>query len=342
MKILGIETSCDETAVAIVEDGTKVLANIIESSAAEHNTTGGVVPEVAARDAMKKIFPAVDKAFGKSGLTENNIDALAVTTGPGLMGSLLVGVETARTLAYLWKKPLIPVQHIIGHICANRLEVETDIRFPILVLTVSGGHNDIILWKSEFEFERIGYTIDDAAGEAFDKGARILGLSFPGGPPVAKLAEQGNAQMYDFPRPMLQSGDLNFSFSGLKTALLYAVRDLGGLEKIDHQTLADLAASYQEAICDTLAQKLFRALDVNPKIQELHLTGGVSASLRLRESIAAEAVQRGITFRFPKSMVYCTDNAAMIAGAAYWKYRSNPKNNWSWYEVEATLKRDLV
>ncbi len=341
MKILAIETSCDETAVAIVEDGTKVLVNVIESSVAEHNKTGGVVPEVAARDAAAKIFPALEKALSESKLTQADIDALAVTSGPGLMGSLLVGVETARTLAYLWEKPLIPVQHITGHICANRIEVPEPIQFPALVLTVSGGHNDLVIWRDEFEFNRIGQTIDDAAGEAFDKGARILGLGFPGGPLVAKLAEEGDPKAFPFPRPMLGSGDHNFSFSGLKTALLYAVRDAGGLDAIDRQTLADLAASFQEAICDTLAQKLLRALEARPDIQEIHLSGGVSANLRLREMVGEAARQSGIVFRHPKRIAYCTDNAAMIAGAAYWKYRSMPDAPWSWQEVQASLSREL-
>ncbi len=341
MKILAIETSCDETAVAIVENGTLVLTNIIESSVAKHNKTGGVVPEVAARDAAEKIFPALEKALQEAKLTHNQIDALAVTSGPGLMGSLLVGVETARTLAYLWNKPLIPVQHITGHICANRLEVFEPIHFPALVLTVSGGHNDLVIWRDNFVFERIGQTIDDAAGEAFDKGARILGLGFPGGPLVAKLAEDGNPAAFAFPRPMLRSGNHDFSFSGLKTALLYAVRDAGGLENISTQILADLAASYQEAICDSLMQKLCMAYEKEPNINEIHLSGGVSANNRLREMITQVGKERGLVFRFPKNISYCTDNAAMIAGAAYWKFQSDVHNDWSWQKVQATLSRLL-
>lgn len=341
MKILGIETSCDETAVAVVADGWSVLSNVIETSAAEHAKTGGVVPEVAARDAADKIFPALKQALQAAQTAKEEIDAIAVTAGPGLMGSLLVGVETARTLAYLWKKPLIPVHHITGHICANRLQRPEGIAFPAVVLTVSGGHNELVLWKGEFAFERIGQTIDDAAGEAFDKGARILGLGFPGGPQIARLAEHGNPDAFPFPRPMHASGDLRFSFSGLKTALLYQVRDLGGSENLSEKIRSDLAASYQEAICATLAGKLFQAQQMHPEVRELHLSGGVSANLRLRGLVAQGAKQQGIVFRYPASMAFCTDNAAMIAGAAYWKFNSMKGKGWQWEDVAPTLQREF-
>lgn len=340
MRILGIETSCDETSAAVVQNGTEVLSLVIESSVAEHAKTGGVVPEVAARDAAHKIMPAIEKALADAQVDLDAIDAIAVTAGPGLMGSLLVGVETARALAYLRQKPLIPVHHTMGHLSANLLGRAKPPQFPVLVLTVSGGHNDLILWHDYTQVQRLGQTIDDAAGEAFDKGARILGLGFPGGPAIAREAEKGNPNRFDFPRPMRHSKDLNFSFSGLKTALLYAVRDLGGIENIPQKTLADLSAGYQEAITDSLAAKLFAAIDIYPEIREIHLTGGVSANRRLREKCALQAQKRGLPFRFPEKIIYCTDNAAMIAVAGFYKFKAHPGQKWDWREVQATVKRE--
>lgn len=341
MNILALETSCDETAVAIVKDGWEVLINTIETSVEEHKKTGGIVPEVAARDAFKKILPAIHQTIKEVKMSWEDIDAIAVTSGPGLMGSLLVGIETAKTLAALYGKPLIPIHHIMGHICANRLERPDAPNFPILVLTVSGGHNDLVLWKDVFSFERIGWTIDDAAGEAFDKGARILGLPFPGGPEISKWAKKGNAQAFDFPRPMRQSPDLNFSFSGLKTALLYAVQKKGSFRhpedwKRDKQLRSDFCASYQEAICDSLLGKLKKAAKKYSP-QEIHLSGGVSANQHLREKVRQIFPQTPL--RIPEKIEYCTDNAAMIAGAAYWKWKENPGEKWDWRKVDVHLQR---
>jgi len=341
MNILALETSCDETAVAIVKDGWEVVTNTIETSVDEHKKTGGIVPEVAARDAFNKILPAVHKTLKTANVSWEKIDALAVTNGPGLMGSLLVGIETAKTLAALYDKPLIPIHHIMGHICANRLERPNPPQFPALVLTVSGGHNDLVLWKDTFSFERIGWTIDDAAGEAFDKGARILGLPFPGGPEISRWAKKGNAKAFDFPRPMKQSPNYDFSFSGLKTALLYAVQKKESFQNPknweEHEQLrSDFCASYQEAICDSLIGKLKKAAKKYAP-QEIHLSGGVSANARLREKVALAFPEK--TIRIPKKIEYCTDNAAMIAGAAYWKWQQNPKKKWDWREVDADLQR---
>ena len=220
MKILGIETSCDETAAAVVENGVSVLSNVIASSVDLHAKTGGVVPEVAAREHIRQITPVVDQALHEAKVGWNDIDAIAVTHAPGLVASLLIGISTAQTLSYIYKKPLIPIHHIAGHIYANFLERDEKPAFPILVLTVSGGHNELVLLKGHYDFEVIGETLDDAAGEAFDKVARLLNLGFPGGPAIAKAAEKGNPKAIDFPRPMLdKKNKYNFSFSGLKAAV---------------------------------------------------------------------------------------------------------------------------
>ncbi len=342
MKILGIETSCDETAAAIVEDGWQVLSNVVESSVTQHQATGGIVPEVAARDAAKKIIPALDKAMAEAEMTIDEVDAIAVTAGPGLPGSLLVGIETARTLAYIHKKPLVPVHHVTGHLCSNRLHREKPPHFPVIVLTVSGGHNELVLWQSDFSFEILGYSVDDSAGEAFDKGARILGLGFPGGPEISRVAEKGNEKAYKFPRPMEKSGDYNFSFSGLKTALLYKVQELqeSGL-KITGNVQADLAASFQEAICEVLSTKLFNAFKEFPDTNEIFISGGVSANRRLREMIFLRSEKMQIAFHYPEKLTYCTDNAAMIAGAAYWKMQEFTENQWDWREVRPFFTKDL-
>ncbi|QQS59924.1 tRNA (adenosine(37)-N6)-threonylcarbamoyltransferase complex transferase subunit TsaD [Candidatus Peregrinibacteria bacterium] len=343
VRILGIETSCDETSIAVVDNGTEVLSNVINSSVPLHQATGGVVPEVAARDAAKKIIPVLKQALAEAKIEMTSVDAIAVTAGPGLAGSLLVGIQVAKTLAFLHKKPLIPVNHITGHICSGRLLRSEEPDFPAMVLTVSGGHNDLVLWKGEYEFEILGRTLDDAAGEAFDKGARLLGLGFPGGPEIARVAESGIANAYHFPRPMIGSGNDNFSFSGLKTALLYTIQDLvkKGEDPKGEGIVADLSASYQEAICDTLARKLFDVFDRFEDVEEVYVTGGVSANRRLREILFLGSHKRKIGFHFPEKLEFCTDNGAMIAGAAYWKYRSFPEKTWDWELVEPVLHREL-
>jgi len=316
MRILGIETSCDETAAAIVSDGTIVEVNVIASSLLLHQKTGGIVPEIAARDSAEKIVLVIEEALEKANCDWKDLDAIAVTNGPGLLGSLMVGIEAAKTLALLYEKPLIPVFHIAGHIFSNVLERAELPTFPVVSLTVAGGHNDLYLWKEGHEIQRLGSTIDDAAGEAFDKGARLLGLSYPGGPALAKLAASGDPKSYDFPRPMRSSDDYNFSFSGLKTALFYAIEKAGGREKLSEKALADLAAAYQEAIADTLVTKLFLAAE-EFEAREVHLAGGVSANLCLREKFLRKAEKLGLKTRIPAKIEYCTDNAAMIAAAGF-------------------------
>lgn len=319
MLILGIETSCDETAVAIVEDGKSVLVNLISSSIAEHQQYGGIVPEIAARDQIKQIIPLIQKAFKDTKLSWQDIDKIAVTENPGLISSLLVGINTAQTLAWLEEKPLVKVNHIKGHIYANWLEREKNVDFPIMVLTVSGGHNELMLIKNHDDFELIGETLDDAAGEAFDKVAKMLDLGYPGGPIISKLALQGNPKAYNFPRSLNQNNNFNFSFSGLKTSVLYTLRDLE--EPLTEAVKADICASFQAAVCDSLSKKLIKAAE-KYNVQEIHLAGGVSANQCLRQTIQhkinTSKLLINIQLKFPKKIEYCTDNAAMIAVAGYY------------------------
>jgi len=335
MKILGIETSCDETAAAVVENGRRVLSNVIASQIPLHEKTGGVVPEVAAREHAVKIVPVINDALDKADLALKDIDAIAYTQGPGLLSSLIIGATAARIMSSNAEKPLIPVNHITGHIYANWLE-ETDedpIKFPLIVLTVSGGHNDLVLMKSHAEYQLIGETMDDAAGEAFDKVARLLGLGYPGGPAISRAAENGEAK-YKLPIVYIDKKTFNFSFSGLKTAVLNLVKEQG---KLSTNFINDCAASFQEAACCVLSDKLLRASE-EFGVNEIHLAGGVSANKRLREMVrekiaASQYFNIGKKFkltkqpklRFVSNIVYCTDNAAMIAAAAYYHYKKQPE-----------------
>jgi len=336
MKILGIETSCDETSVAIVENGRKVLANVIYSQIPLHAQTGGVVPEVAAREHVIKIVPVLDEALNKANCTWDDIDAIAITQGPGLISSLIIGTQTANTISFVKNKPLIPVQHIVGHIYSNWLyginegETEDEISFPALVLTVSGGHNDMILMKDHHKFKVLGETLDDAAGEAFDKVARILGLGYPGGPAISKMAVNGDPSRFKLPRSFLEKDSLNFSFSGLKTAVIREIRKYIAENKIkdeselDQQFKADMSASFQESVTDVFVHKCLEALRQNPKVKEVMLAGGVSANTTIRSALT-DALPLDVKFRFPKSILYCTDNAAMIAAAGYFQFQLHPK-----------------
>ncbi|MBI2634725.1 tRNA (adenosine(37)-N6)-threonylcarbamoyltransferase complex transferase subunit TsaD [Candidatus Peregrinibacteria bacterium] len=341
MKILGIETSCDETACAVVEDGWKVLSNVIYSQIDLHAKTGGVVPEVAAREHVLKMIPVLEEAIVEAEIGWEEIDAVAVTRGPGLLSSLIIGTETANVISYAKGKILIPVQHIAGHIYSNWLEAGgwekegllaslATVKFPVLILTVSGGHNELILMRGHGDFEMLGETRDDAAGEAFDKVARILGLGYPGGPAISRMAEGGNAERFKLPRIFLEKGSLDFSFSGLKTAVLNEVKKTPLTEQ-DEEFKKDMAASFQEAVVEVLAEKLMSAYKAHPDVKELHLAGGVSANKRLREAIQKRIDETGntgeaIKFRYPSSLRYCTDNAAMIAAAAYFIYKKSPEN----------------
>ncbi|MBU0578278.1 tRNA (adenosine(37)-N6)-threonylcarbamoyltransferase complex transferase subunit TsaD [Patescibacteria group bacterium] len=339
MRILGIETSCDETAAAVVENGTKVLSNVIASSVDLHAQTGGVVPEVAAREHIRQISPVIDKALSDANVDWSDIDAIAVTHAPGLLTSLLVGVNTAQSLAYIHKKPLIPIHHIAAHIYANFLERdEKEIDFPVLILTISGGHNELVLMKGHYDFEVIGETLDDAAGEAFDKIARLLDLGFPGGPIISERAEKGSPDSFNFPRPMLdKENKYNFSFSGLKSAVKREVDKLtenntpegaNGHSRLRGGMINNISASFQSAVIDVLTEKLVMAAD-EFDIKAVHLAGGVSANQLLRKTVR-EKLPKEIPLLWPVKNVYCTDNAAMVAAAAYFC----PQKNRGWEKVE--------
>jgi N6-L-threonylcarbamoyladenine synthase len=333
MRILGIETSCDETAAAVVEDGRTVRANVIASSQASFRSLGGVIPEQAARRQVEHILPSIEEALRGNGLTPELIDAIAVTKGPGLLGSLLAGTATARILSLLWHKPLIGVHHTLGHLTSPWLGAKDEPQFPILTLSASGGHTELWLRQTHTEGVLLGSTRDDAAGEAFDKGAALLGLPYPGGPAIAETALSGNAKAIAFPLPLTKEDTLDFSFSGLKTALRYAIRDAGEL----HETLiADLAASYQYALCRHLADRVKRALERHENIREVHVVGGVSANLALRETLKTLCGDR-LTLRTPLILSYCTDNAAMIAGAAFYLIQEKPEQAREAFVTSASL-----
>ncbi|MCL1998166.1 MAG: tRNA (adenosine(37)-N6)-threonylcarbamoyltransferase complex transferase subunit TsaD [Turicibacter sp.] len=317
--ILGIETSCDETAAAVVEDGKTVISNVISSQIDVHREYGGVVPEIASRKHLESISFIVKEALGEIDLSK--IDGIAVSNGPGLAGALLVGLSFAKSLAFATKKPLYGVHHIYSHICANYLERE-DWQPPFVCLVVSGGHTHLIHVKDYSDCEVVGRTRDDAAGEAFDKVGRTLGLPYPGGPEIDKAAKLGDPASIPFPRTSFENS-LDFSFSGLKSAVLQykQKRDI-----MEYSEISNVAASFQEAVIDVLVSRslsLCDALDL-PK---LAIAGGVAANLGLRNRIAAECRKKNIDFNLP-SMVYCTDNAAMVAGAGFYRHLQNAPDNY--------------
>jgi N6-L-threonylcarbamoyladenine synthase len=313
MNILSIESSCDETAVAIVHQGQTILAHEILSQIELHRLYGGVVPELASRQHLEAIQPLLQKALAQAQFTWDDIDALAVTQGPGLSGALLVGVTTAKTLAWLLKKPLIGVNHLEGHIYANFLAFGADIQFPLLVMLVSGGHTQLIEMTAHGEYCLVGETRDDAIGEAFDKVARLLDLPYPGGPEIDRLAQQGNPRAFDFPISLPQDDD--FSFSGLKTAVLYTVQ---ALEKEGKPIpVADICASFQRAAIGSLLKKIKRYFKHHP-VCGLSITGGVSANSYLRAELNDFAQKRHLQVFMPP-LSLCTDNAAMIAACAYYR-----------------------
>lgn len=343
MTILGIETSCDETSAAVIEginDRVILHSNIISSSLDLHSKTGGIIPEQAAREQVKYILPVITKALVDAHVTINEIDALAITYGPGLIGSLLVGVETIKTLSYVLQKPLIPVNHMIGHVYANWIDRDEAIIFPAVALVVSGGHTDLLYLKSHEDLQLLGGTRDDAAGECFDKCARLLGYNYPGGPHISKLALQGDPKAYSFPRPMLSSNDYEFSFSGLKTAFLNTTKhhfpilrttlpnSQAGWNQVsleqnisdkEKQVLFDLCASLQKAIIDVLVKKTLKAVK-HYQVSSIILSGGVSANQLLRDEFEHMAQSEGKKLYVPPRSL-CTDNAAMIAAAAYYNYK---------------------
>lgn len=305
--ILAIETSCDETAVALVRDGKELLSNVVSSQVEIHRRFGGVVPEVASRRHVEQMTFLLEEALQQAQIKAEEVDAVAVTQGPGLVGALLIGVTAAKTLAYSLGVPVIPVHHVAGHIYANQLVGE--MQFPLVSLVVSGGHTELILMEDHYAFERLGQTRDDAAGEAYDKVARLLELSYPGGPVIDQLAQKGKVT-YNFPRAWLEPGSLDFSFSGLKTAVKNAI------QSEQEVVVEDVAASFQTAVLDVLVEKTRRAVE-QTGVRQLIVAGGVSANTELRRRLQSYARETGVTLSLPP-LELCTDNAAMIAAAAYY------------------------
>lgn len=308
--ILGIETSCDETAAAVLGADGQVRSNVISSQQAVHERFGGVVPELAARAHIQNVEAVVQAALAEAGCPQEQLGAIAVTQGPGLAGALLVGLSYGKALAYALDIPMVGVSHLEGHIASAWIE-RPDFPSDCVVLIASGGHTHLFRATESGGYELLGRTIDDAAGEAFDKGAQMLGLGYPGGPLIDKAARNGRPDAVRFPRSRVRSTGLDFSFSGLKTALLYHLQELSAEEIVRHQ--ADLAAGYQEAIVDVLVRQAFQALR-RTGVKALAVVGGVSANSRLRARLTERAAEEGIALGLPK-MAYCTDNAAMIATA---------------------------
>ncbi len=310
--ILGIETSCDETAASVVRDGREILSNVISTQIEIHKKFGGVVPEIASRKHLEIINAVIAEALARAKVTFDDIDAIGVTYGPGLVGALLVGVSAAKALAFALNKPLIPVHHIRGHICANFIE-HKKLEPPFICLVASGGHSHIVHVKDYTEFEVLGRTRDDAAGEAFDKVARILGLPYPGGPEIDKCAKDGNEDYVKFKKVSFGSGNYDFSFSGIKTGVLNYVNN--ARQRGEEFKRADIAASFQRSVVEVLADRLLEAAD-SCGIRKIALAGGVAANSRLRREL--ESRSEGYEIYFP-SLGFCTDNAAMIASSAYYE-----------------------
>lgn len=313
--ILGIESSCDETAASVVLGGREILSNVINTQIDFHKKYGGVVPEIASRKHIESIDAVVEEAIKTAGVQFSDLDAIAVTYGPGLVGALLVGVSFAKGLAYALKKPLVPVHHIKGHITANFL-AHPDLEPPFICLVASGGHSHIVKVSGYTEFEILGRTRDDAAGEAFDKIARVIGLGYPGGPLIDKLAKEGDKNAFKFPRVRMDKTSLDFSFSGVKTAVINC------LHKLDQQGIeynkADVAASFQDAVTDVLCEHTIEAAKQN-NMNTIALAGGVASNSDLRAKMKYMAEKSGISVLFPPPIL-CTDNGAMIASAGYYAY----------------------
>ena len=331
MNIFAIETSCDETSAAVVKDGREVLSSVVASQIDIHAKYGGVVPEVAARAHIENIIPVIDKAKSEANIEWDDIDSLTVVKGAGLLPALLTGVTTAKSLALALDKPLIPVNHIIGHIYANWIsKAENEIKFPILALVVSGGHTELHLMKEHFKFERLGSTLDDAAGEAFDKVAKLLGLGYPGGPIVSEKAELGDRKAYDFPRALINEDNFDFSFSGVKTSVINTARKIGELSK---QQINDICASFQQAAVDVLVAKTVRAA-AEYEAQSVLLGGGVAANKLLRKSMEENLLKANSNIKYYQpEITNCLDNAAMVGVAAYYQDKY-AKEKWDWRTIE--------
>ncbi|MEF3691546.1 MAG: tRNA (adenosine(37)-N6)-threonylcarbamoyltransferase complex transferase subunit TsaD [Candidatus Moraniibacteriota bacterium] len=357
MIILGIETSCDETALAIIEkdqEKISVLANIVSSQIKLHAPFGGVVPNLAAREHLKNILPVLKTALKQARKKPSDIDLISVTHGPGLIPALLIGVQFAKTLSYVWEKPLLGVHHIEGHIFANFLE-KSNLKFPAIALVVSGGHTQIVLIKKMFDYQIIGETLDDAVGEAFDKVARMLGLNYPGGPEISRLAEEfkqnKSVSKINLPRPMIDSSDSNFSFSGLKTAVLYLIKNfrrdhhLETEDKLPESLVKEVAYEFQESATDVLIKKTLQAAQ-RYQAQTVFLAGGVSANQTLRDKLKCQIEKKLPHTEFILQPIeYSTDNATMIAiaGAYRWENLSpeeklETKENWKDLQAQAQIK----
>lgn len=318
MYVLGVESSCDETSVAVLKDGKTVLANVVLSQIDIHQEYGGVVPEIASREHVKGITRVFDQALKKAGVGFGDIGLVAVTEGPGLIGSLLIGVNAAKAVALQWGLPIVGVHHIAGHIYAN--SIEHDLVFPLLALVVSGGHTELILMRSHWDFEKLGETQDDAVGEAYDKIARVLGLPYPGGPALDRLAQTGK-DLYRYPRPLIDAQDDAFSFSGLKSHVINHLHNMK--QRGEAFEARDVAASFQAAVTDVLVQKTRRAA-LRHQVAQVIVAGGVAANKGLRAKMLAN--MNFVPTYFP-ALEYCGDNAAMIAAAGYFKYQRTQRSD---------------
>lgn len=321
---LAIESSCDETSVAVLRNGRDVLSNIISSQIEIHKQFGGVVPEIASRKHIENINPIIEEALMEAGLGFEDLDIVGVTHGPGLIGALLVGLSSAKAISYALDIPLVGVNHIEGHVCANYIE-HKDLKPPFISLIVSGGHTYLVEVKDYTDYELIGRTRDDAAGEAFDKVARAIGLAYPGGPMIDKLAKKGNKDAIDFPRVMLDEDSYDFSFSGLKTSVLNYLNKMR--QNGEDIVVEDVAASFQAAVIEVLVKKAIR-LAKEKKLDKIVVSGGVAANSGLRNLLEAEAKKEAIEVYYP-SIVLCTDNAAMIGSSAYYNYRAGKTSNYN-------------
>ena len=321
--ILGIESSCDETAASVVRNGREVLSNVISSQIALHTLYGGVVPEIASRKLIEKINVVIEEALAEAHMTLDDIDAIGVTYGPGLVGALLVGVSEAKAIAYAKNLPLIGVHHIEGHISANYIE-NKDLEPPFACLVVSGGHTHLVIVKDYGKYEIVGRTRDDAAGEAFDKVARAIGLGYPGGPKIDKVSKEGNPNAIAFPRAKVADSAYDFSFSGLKSAVLNYLN--GCKMKNIPIVQADVAASFQKAVVDVLVEHAMHAVE-EYGFKKFAIAGGVASNSALRSAMEEACKKRGVAFYHP-SPILCTDNAAMIGAAAYYEYLAGTRSGW--------------